>query len=230
MNAHVDFDLLSDLASGDLAEPERRSVERHVVVCAECAERLSSLRELLERAHALPRGILPPDDVWSDIRAELERRAVRQPVEARRHAAWWRRSSTWVLAAAAVVLVVSSSAITALVLRQGSNTGRAIATNGVPDDAHSAQQLPAALAIVEAGYDGTARELEATLSLQRHRLAPSTIATVERSLIVIDSAIAEARRALLDDPSNRALVDIFAANYERKLELLRRATELTSSL
>ena len=98
------------------------------------------------------------------------------------------------------------------------------------DIVHAAADITHAEAASILLYDDTARQLEATLTLQRQRLSPKTIATVERSLAVIDSAIDEARRALLEDPSNRALVDIFAANYERKLDFLRRATELTSSL
>lgn len=227
MTAHIDFDTLSALVEDELSAADRALVERHVSVCADCALELTSLRELLERARALPRAIEPPDDVWTDIRSELEHRKTSQSIESGRRA-WWRRSSTWVLAAAAVVLVASSSAITAVVLGRADDE-HATATASSTDERHPAS-LPATLALVEAGYDGTARELQASLSLQRHRLSPSTIATVERSLRIIDSAIVEARRALVEDPSNRALVDIFAANYERKLELLRRATELTSSL
>jgi len=227
MTAHIDFDTLSALVEDELSASERATVERHVSVCPDCAAELGSLRELLSRARALPRAIEPPDEVWTDIRSELEHRTATRPIDSAPRG-WWRRSSTWVLAAAALILVASSSAITAFVLRRAHDQ-EAMRTASSDDDRHPAS-LPATLALVEAGYDGTARELQATLALQRHRLSPSTIATVERSLRVIDSAIVEARRALLEDPSNRALVDIFAANYERKLELLRRATELTSSL
>jgi hypothetical protein len=52
------------------------------------------------------------------------------------------------------------------------------------------------------------------------------VATVERSLRIADSAIAEARDALERDPSNVVLERLFASNYERKIDLLRRANEL----
>jgi hypothetical protein len=52
------------------------------------------------------------------------------------------------------------------------------------------------------------------------------VETVERSLHVADAAIAEARDALARDPANGLLAEIFASNYERKIDLLRRATEL----
>jgi len=52
---------------------------------------------------------------------------------------------------------------------------------------------------------------------------------VERSLATIDTAIAEARVALTSDPGNQALVEILSSNYERKVDLLQRATELAPS-
>ena len=64
------------------------------------------------------------------------------------------------------------------------------------------------------------------LDERRDSLAPSTVATVERSLRIADSAIAEARAALERDPSNAVLAALFTSNYERKIDVLRRATEL----
>ena len=45
-----------------------------------------------------------------------------------------------------------------------------------------------------------------------------------------DSAIAEARAALLADPNNGMLVDLLSASYQRKLDLLRRTSELSSKI
>ena len=58
---------------------------------------------------------------------------------------------------------------------------------------------------------------------------PRSMPYGERSLATIDSAIAEARAALAADPANEALVRNLSAHYERKVELLHRATELSSS-
>ena len=49
---------------------------------------------------------------------------------------------------------------------------------------------------------------------------------MDRSLAVIDTAIAETRAAITDDPNNAALVEILSSHYERKVELLQRASEL----
>ena len=88
------------------------------------------------------------------------------------------------------------------------------------------QALPASLASTETSFTRSVDVLQRTLSERRDSLAPSTVETVERSLRVADSAIAEARVALARDPSNGTLVKLFASNYARKIDLLRRATEL----
>jgi CHASE3 domain sensor protein len=77
-------------------------------------------------------------------------------------------------------------------------------------------------------YVETVARLREALDGQRGALAPSTARTVDRALAVIDSAIAEARAALASDPANAALVDILSTHYERKVELLQRATELST--
>jgi hypothetical protein len=128
------------------------------------------------------------------------------------------------LAAAALLLVAVSSAVTALLMRRSVAPAPSVAQSQPAPVA-----LPASLQAVEAGYDLTARELAATLAQRRTSLAPATIAKIEESLRVIDRAIAEARQALAEDPANRTLVDLFSSNYERKLELLRRAAELNST-
>jgi hypothetical protein len=82
---------------------------------------------------------------------------------------------------------------------------------------------------VERSYSATLAELRRTLDTQGATLSPATVRVLERSLATIDTAIAEAREALATDPANEVLVRILSANYERKVELLQRATELSSS-
>ena len=113
------------------------------------------------------------------------------------------------------------SGITALVLRPHAQRGVAVAVSAPTGP------RPAAFASAERGYAESAARLEQTLLERRDSLAPATVATVERSLRIADSAIAEARAALDRDPANRAIEAILASNYERKIDLLRRANELS---
>ena len=88
--------------------------------------------------------------------------------------------------------------------------------------------LPASFRLAEGQYTQTIDELRLAVDAQRAHLNPETVRTVDRSLAVVDSAIAEARAALLADPGNRTLVDLLSASYQRKLDLLRRTSELSS--
>jgi anti-sigma factor RsiW len=209
---HPSLEELSQLADGDLASDVAAGVERHIGTCADCRAKLERLRALLERAGALSSTIDPPPGAWPVIRGRLRGRS---PAIALRPRHWAR---AWGLrAAAAVLLVAGSSAITVLALRTRPPTGVATA----PPVA-----MPAALAAVEQSYADVVDELTLTLEAQRAQLSPATIATLERTLRVIDGAIAEARAALAADPANDTLLEVLSANYEQKVQLLRRASEL----
>ena len=185
------------------------------------SEHHTSDERLDELAAALPREIAPPADLWPAIRAELAPRSART--------VQW--SARWRLAAAALVVAASSSILTLLTVRARAGSGDvpvvATADRAPPHLRTPAPpRLPAHLVVAERGYARSMEALWRTLDERRDSLAPSTVATVERSLRIADSAIAEARSALERDPGNRVLADLLVSNYERKLDLMRRATEL----
>lgn len=218
MTEHLSFEQLCDLSDGTMPAAAELAADRHLRSCEECTIRLSAISTLAANAAALPREIAPPDDLWADIRAELKPRyAGRLGLG---HAWPIRR-----LAAAAIVIAIGSSAVTALILRQNR-------TQSLPSDVslavpqHVPAPLPTRLASAEDRYARSVELLQRALDERRDSLAPSTVAIVERSLRIADSAIAEARDALARDPANRALAALFASNYERKIDLMRRATEL----
>ena len=76
-------------------------------------------------------------------------------------------------------------------------------------------------------YASAASELSAELERARGRLAPATVRIIERNLAVIDSALAETRRALAQDPGNATLERLVIAAWRQKMDFLRRATALS---
>jgi hypothetical protein len=220
MTDHLSFEQLCDLADGVSTPGAESAARAHLRTCEACASRLAAISALAASTAALPPEIAPPPDLWADIRKDL------QP----RHVLHRRRGSVWQvrhLAAAAVLIAVASSALTMVILRERrvevATTELSSPTSFTPK---ATAALPARLASEEHGYTQSVAMLQRLLDERRDSLAPSTIATVERSLRIADSAIAEARDALARDPANRALAALFASNYERKIDLLRRATEL----
>ena len=82
--------------------------------------------------------------------------------------------------------------------------------------------------MADAQYDAAVADLEEALNRGRGRLDPSTIATVEHNLQIIDQAIEQARDALVADPANTYLSGHLVEARRRKLDLLRRAAALTT--
>jgi Putative zinc-finger len=234
---HPDFASLNDYVDGTLDGASMSSIDKHLSGCAECSAELASLRALVAATGALPKSVLPDDDLWADLKAAIDDRkavvlpAISPDVPARATGSRWQRPA-W-LAAAAVVLVALSSATTAIVLRSSPET---MVAQNRPDSGTTRlglgapPVLPASFRAAEGQYMQTIQELRDAVDAQRAYLNPETVRTVDHSLAVVDSAIAEAREALLADPNNRTLVDLLSASYQRKLDLLRRTSELSSRI
>jgi len=68
------------------------------------------------------------------------------------------------------------------------------------------------------------------LDAGRGRLDTATVRVIERNLATIDSAIAQAQRAVAADSANIYLNSHLADTRRRKLELLRQAAALVASV
>lgn len=210
---HLTFEQISDLAERGNSNAAGAS---HVAECAECRDTLRRVQALLQTAKTLPRDMEPPPAAWDTVRDRLRREHARPPARGR-----WLRTA---LIAASVIFLAASMSVVTLSLRGRPAKAKAASMARVAPP----PSVPALLA-VDRNYDPTIRELRESLTSQRSQLSPSTVRVVDRALVVIDSAIAEARAALAADPANQALVDILSSHYERKVDLLQRATELSSS-
>lgn len=212
---HPTFEQLSDHLDHRLAQKDHRTIEAHLGRCSDCAARFTQLDALRASARRLAIETEPPANLWRDVEARITHTA---PIS--------RRPATpsWLLAAAAVVLVAVSSGVTALIVRRPTSVA-----SGPPATGISSATLTGSARAIDADYASAIRELNETLATRRPALNPATVAKVEASLRIIDLAITEARHALAGDPANRTLIDLLAASYERKVELLRRANELPPS-
>jgi hypothetical protein len=238
---HIEFETMNDYVDGRLDESEGEAVERHLRACSACSSEHRTLVAVLGHVTELPRSVLPEVDGWADLKTALEqRKEVVLPIPGRDEGTFLSRGGNarngtrvrvW-LAVAAMLLVVLSSGITAIVLRSGDRSSDR-AQMLPPDSATGGgapTMLPASFRSTEGEYARTIDELRLAFEAQRGQLAPETVRTVERSLSLIDAAITEARDALVADPGNQTLVDLLSANYQRKLDLLRRTSELSSRI
>ena len=197
-----DFEARADAyAEGRLSPPEAAAFEAHLNRCAACAEALERAAGPPVGLAALARSIEPAEDLWPAINgrlASLRERPGRIAVP------------RWGLAAAALLLIALSSGVTAVLLRSA------------PEVASATLDVSA----LEAQYAAVSEDLTGALEQARSRLDPATLATIERNLRIIDTALNETRQALANDPGNPALGQMVVAAWRQKVDLLRRATAL----
>jgi hypothetical protein len=190
-----------DYVRGRLSDTQAAALESHLESCAECEALLESDAGAVDATRSLPRALSPREDLWPGIGARLTRR---EPAHRRRVAV-----PRWMLAAAAALLVAVSSGATALLLKR-----EPVRLSAGPSDR---------LASLEAEYTSATRELAGALERARSRLAPETLASIEKSLGLIDAALEESRLALAKDPGNEGLRMLLVAAWRQKVDLLRRA-------
>ena len=77
-------------------------------------------------------------------------------------------------------------------------------------------------------FAGEIVKLRRIVRERRSQLDPNTVAVLEQSIAVIDSAIAQSRAALAKDPASGFLATQLNHSLEKKVELLRTAALLPS--
>jgi hypothetical protein len=212
---HPPSERLSEYLDGELDPEAAREIAAHLAGCAACGELAAELRRVLARAQALE-DRPPHEDLWPGVAAAIGAAPARR----------WRVSvPVPLLLAAGVALMLISGAGVAIALR-GHAPARPVAgmtpdqpavlAAGQPDDAR--------------GYDAAVKSLQREIDQGAGRLDSATVRIVTQKLQLIDRAIAEAERALAQDPANSYLHGHLNQTRLRKLDLLRRAAALSHTV
>lgn len=235
---------LSDSAVAD--------AELHLASCADCRALVADVREITRQAAVLP-GMTPSRDLWPEIEARTHAKVL--PLASRTAAPW----SRWHLGAIAAALVgitalstwaistrdrgidappaVANNLDSSTPLVRGAVEGASVATPSTPSTPLESSPRVTAVANREraarpdAGttYRSEIRRLRDVVDERSEELDPATVAILESSIATIDSAIAEARRALERDPASGFLTQQLNKSLERKLGLLRKAALMPSA-
>jgi anti-sigma factor RsiW len=237
MTEHEEWtDRLSDYLDGELTTGERHAVESHLAGCAACAAVLEDLKAVTARAASLAQRP-PQTDLWAGIGAQIEHDRARSnvspfPVRSGRRIAFTMPQ----LAAASLLIAAVSGGLVWSVQRRTvspirpSTEARPAEVAASVSPAVDRDVVIAPVALADQQYDAAVADLERALKQGRGRLDASTIAIVEHNLTTIDEAIRQAREALTADPANSYLSGHLVEARRRKLDLLRRATALTSEM
>ena len=102
------------------------------------------------------------------------------------------------------------------------------AAGATPPATPRAVEVQLAVARLTADYDREIARLRLLIDERRSQLDPMTVSVIERNLAVIDTAIAESRRAIVNDPSSRFLIEFLNQSLRDKVELMRTAALLPS--
>jgi hypothetical protein len=240
---------LPEYLEGTLSDSAVADAELHLASCADCRALVADLREITRQAAVLP-GMTPSRDLWPEIEARTHARVL--PLTSRVRPAplsHWRLGavaaalvgitalSTWVLATRersgdAPPMVARVVDTTAPV--RGSVGPAKIDTPAVPS-----AEAPAATPVAnteraprpDAGttYTSEIHRLRDVVDERSAELDPATVAILKSSIATIDTAIAQARRALERDPASGFLNQQLNKSLERKLGLLRKAALLSPS-
>ena len=103
--------------------------------------------------------------------------------------------------------------------------GRATPANAASSAAHLAR-AEGVMNEMQPVYDREISKLRTIVKSRRSQLDPKTVAVLEQSIAVIDSAIAQSRAALAKDPASGFLAEQLNHSLEKKVELLRTAATL----
>jgi predicted anti-sigma-YlaC factor YlaD len=192
---------LSDYLDGALDEQTRHEVQRHIESCPECHRALEELRIVRDRLRIVARTEVPAaaELMWPPLRRRM------QLLQARRRRA---RRTIGVLLAAGILLMAAGLPIA---------WWRGL--QSTPENPRSA----AASGLEERSTLDAVDELRRAVDAGKAALDPATAARLERSLATVDSAIADTRTALTNDPSNAFLVRYLSQLRAHQVSALRDA-------
>jgi hypothetical protein len=227
-------DRLSEYLDGELRADERAALEAHLAHCVACGAVLADLKRIVARARGLE-GRAPAHDLWPAIAARIGAAGPARQRSARR----WSFSLPQLAAAGIALMALSGGAAWLLQPALQGPAGSqppVVATRweapgfAGPTDSQAVLTVAARQRATARGYDAAVADLERVLAAGRGRLDTTTVRVIERNLATIDSAIAQAQRAVAADSANFYLNTHLAETMRRKLDLLRQAAALVSSV
>jgi hypothetical protein len=215
-HSHLTEDERQLFVDGALPADEVRDINAHLARCADCMNDVARLRDIMARYKESSPSNAAVDELWPAIRSRIERDKVvslGSSEQSHRRVTGRHFAAAGALAAGIVLTVV--------LLRP---------SHRIPVDTTVEVSDTSALQLVSdsvKSYEDETRVLLNRLEVQRAMMRPDAVASMDRDLKVIDSAIGELKVAIQNDPRNAALRQLLASSYRQKIELLKRANNAT---
>ncbi len=197
---------LNAWVDGELSPDEVQVFEAELAANPALKQEAELLQQLLADAKDLPREIQPDHNLWQGIAKQIE--APAENLHGNNRMVWF----SSVIAVAAMVLLAISLFYQVMPTQQ--NGGRA----GDPVDELAAGSL--ALREADGQYLKARNELMKSITDRETPLSETTMAVLDENMAIIDGAVGEIRQAMLEDPNNPRLLDMFMATRSKELALL----------
>jgi Putative zinc-finger len=225
---------IQEKVDGTIGSIRRAELDMHLDGCADCRALYDDLLRIHDAAAELP-ALAPPDRTWLQIagRLRLEGR-IHDEVSAPRRS---RRTQVAWLAIAAALVLAAGSAVMLLVPRApapqaaastpaaaGSATG-----TGAPGGVASVEAVTAVEA-AQAQFEKAIADLEKVAKNNQQALDPSTSATIDKNLGILDQAIAENRAAVKAEPASVAARETLFDALRQKVSLLQDTISLINEM
>jgi hypothetical protein len=229
MNDHLG-ERLSAYLDGELDAAAAGAVERHLAECADCRATLKQLGAVKQWAPGYT-GVPASRELWGKVLTGIEPPA---PVAKPRIAWHGRRINVgmpMLLAASIALLLIGAGVVYNLrPTQQQQMASGDSSTQSVDSSAPDRGWDPRLASSTEQKYDAAIAELETILDSSASTLAPATLKVIRESLARIDTAIAQARAAIVRDSSGNKFLERSIEGYQkRKLALLRTAAQAVSA-
>lgn len=229
---HPNAPTLSDYVDRALGGTEEADVERHLEACAACRGLAADLGEIRRATKALT-PIDPPAAVWlrveEAIRLETPASLSGSTPDGRAVTARSRQIGWLALAATLVLATVIGLRLGPLVPADGGGSDTP-ATTADEASGDAAQTVESELRQAEEHYDKAIKGLELITNEGQSALDPTTAATLQKNLSVIDQAISESRAAVLSEPNSEPAQSSLLENFTTKISLLQDTVSLINEM
>jgi hypothetical protein len=213
-------DRLSEYLDAELDQRERVELEAHLGTCPECSATLEELRRVVARAQTVE-DRPPAADLWPGIAERIG--LASDDLSVRRRSRRFSFNVPQLIAASIALIALSGGTVWLTLSRQ-------VVTPGIATPQGADARITKAFHVADLSTDQAVKELRTALEAGQSsgRLSPKTVAKLQYSLAVIDSSIAEAQRALAQDPQSAYLNHHLADTMRRKIEFLRQANRVAA--
>lgn len=225
---HPNEQTLNDYVDRSLDGAEQAEVERHLESCPTCRGVVDDVSQIRRAARALT-SIEPPAFTWRQIekaiRSETAGRTT--PGGAR---AWvpGPRQLGWLALAAALLLAT----VVGLRFRPLAPPTEAPSPSAAADGSSvdAADTVESELRQAEEHYNKAIKGLEQITKEGESSLDPTTVATLQKNLSVIDQAISESRTAVQSQPDSEPARTSLLDNFAMKIALLQDTVSLMNEM